>query len=239
VGPYCVIGPETSIGAGVVLDAYVHVYGWTTIGERCRFYSHVSVGADPQDIKYNGEKTFLRIGSDNVFREFVTLHRGTPYGRGETVIGSNNFVMTGAHVAHDCTVGIDIIMASAATLAGHVTVGDHATVGAFSAVHQCCRVGTHAFIGGFSVVTRDALPFIKTVGARNEAGIYDINAIGLRRKGFSEECIRELKRAYRLLFRSGLNTGEAIAGVKAETWMFSEVAFLVEFMESSERGFIR
>ena len=239
VGPYCVIGPETFIGAGVTLDAYVQVYGWTTIGERCRFYSHASVGADPQDLKYKGEKTFLRIGSDNVFREFVTLHRGTPGGRGETVIGNNNFFMAYAHAAHDCAVGDNVIMANAATLAGHVEVGDHATVGAFSAVHQFCRVGTHAFIGGFSVVTRDALPFIKTVGARNEAGIYDINALGLRRKGFSEECIRELKRVYRLLFRSGLNTGEAIAGVKAETLKSSEVTFLIQFMENSERGFIR
>ena len=239
VGPYCVIGPETSIGAGVILDACIHVYGWTTIGERCRFYSHASVGADPQDLKYDGEKTFLHIGSDNVFREFVTLHRGTPGGHGKTVVGNNNFVMTGAHIAHDCTVGSNIIMANAATLAGHVTVGDHATVGAFSAVHQFCRVGPHAFIGGFSVVTRDALPFIKTVGARNEAGIYDINAIGLRRKGFSEECIRELKRAYRMLFRSGLNTGEALSEVKAAAWKFPEVSLLIEFIESSERGFIR
>ena len=239
VGPYCVIGPETSIGAGAVLDPYVHVYGWTTIGERCRFYSYASIGADPQDLKYNGENTFLRIGSDNVFREFVTLHRGTPGGHGETVIGNNNFVMASAHIAHDCTVGDNVIMANAATLAGHVTIGDHATVGAFSAVHQFCRVGPHAFIGGFSVVTRDALPFIKTVGARSEAGIYDINAVGLRRKGFSEECIRELKRAYRMLFRSGLNAGDALAAVKAETWTFPEVKLLVEFIESSERGFIR
>jgi len=239
VGPYCVIGPETSIGAGAVLDPYVHVYGWTTIGERCRFYSYASIGADPQDLKYNGENTFLRIGSDNVFREFVTLHRGTPGGHGETVIGNNNFVMASAHIAHDCTVGDNVIMANAATLAGHVTIGDHATVGAFSAVHQFCRVGPHAFIGGFSVVTRDALPFIKTVGARSEAGIYDINAVGLRRKGFSEECIRELKRAYRMLFRSGLNAGDALAAVKAETWTFPEATLLVGFIESSERGFIR
>jgi UDP-N-acetylglucosamine acyltransferase len=239
IGPYCTIGPETFIGADTALDAHVHVYGWTTIGERCRFYSHASVGADPQDLKYDGEKTFLRIGNDNVFREFVTLNRGTLGGNGVTVIGNNNFVMAYGHVAHDCVVGDNTIMANAATLAGHVMIGDHSTIGAFSAVHQFCRVGPHAFIGGFSVVTRDALPFIKTVGARNEAGIYDVNAIGLRRKGFSEGCIGELKRAYRLLFRSGLNTGEALARVNAEIWTFPEVALLTEFIESSERGFIR
>jgi UDP-N-acetylglucosamine acyltransferase len=239
VGPYCVIGPETSIGAGTILDAHVHVYGWTAIGERCHFYSHCSVGADPQDLKYKGEPTRLRIGDDNVFREFVSLHRGTQGGHVETVIGNNNFVMAYSHVAHDCVVGDHIIMANAATLAGHVTIGDHATVGAFSAVHQFCRVGPHAFIGGFSVITRDALPYIKTVGDRGEAKIYNINSLGLRRKGFSEECIRELKRAYRLCFRSGLNTGEALAKVKEGTWSSPEVATLIEFMESSKRGFIR
>jgi len=239
IGPYCIVGPQTYIGAGVVLDTHVHIYGWTSIGERCRFYSHCSIGADPQDLKYKGETTWLRIGSDNVFREFVSLHRGTAGGHGETVIGNNNFVMVSSHVAHDCVVGNNIIMANAATLAGHVTVGDHATVGAFSAVHQFCRVGTHAFIGGFSVITRDALPFIKTVGARNQAGIYDINAIGLRRKGFSEQSIQDLKRAYRLCFRSGMNTSEALAEVKARDWSTPEVAQLVEFMESSQRGFIR
>ena len=239
VGPYCVIGPETSIGAGVTLDAHVHVYGWTVVGERCRFYSHSSVGADPQDLKYGNEKTYLRIGCDNVFREFVTLHRGTPGGNGVTVVGNNNYVMAYGHIAHDCVVGDGVIMANAATLAGHVTIGDHATVGAFSAVHQFCRVGAHAFIGGFSVVTRDALPFIKTVGARNEAGIFDINALGLRRKGFSEECIQELKRVYRMLFRTGQNTGEALANVRAAAWAFPETAYLIEFMEGSKRGFIR
>lgn len=239
IGPYCTIGPETRIAAGVVLDAHVCVYGWTEIGENCRFYSHVSVGTDPQDLKYHGEKTWLRIGSGNVFREFVSVNRGTIGGRGATVVGDNNFVMAYSHIAHDCLVGNDIIMANAATLAGHVTVGDHATVGAFSAVHQFCRVGPHAFIGGFSVVTRDALPYIKTVGARNEAKLYGINSIGLRRKGFSERSIEELKRAYRICFRSQMNTGEAVRRIREQEWASPEVFALIEFIESSQRGFVR
>ena len=239
IGPYCIIGPKTQIGAGTVLDAHVTVYGWASIGERCRFYSHSSVGTDPQDLKYKGEPTYLKIGNDNVFREFVTLNRGTKGGHGITVIGDNNFLMAYSHVAHDCVVGDNVIMANAGTLAGHVTVGDHATVGAFSAVHQFCRVGVHAFIGGFSVITRDALPYVKTVGARNEAKTYGVNTIGLQRKGFSAQSIAELKQIYRICFRSQMNTGDALKKVNESQWASREVAVLVEFIESSERGFIR
>ena len=239
VGPYCIVGPNTRIGAGSVLDAHVCVHGWTTIGERCHFHSHCSIGTDPQDLKYKGEPTYLKIGNDNVFREFVSLNRGTRGGHGITVIGSHNFVMAYSHVAHDCVVGDHVIMANAATLAGHVAIGDHATIGAFSAVHQFCRVGLHAFIGGFSVITRDALPFIKTVGVRNQAKIYGINTIGLQRKGVSEQGIGELKRVYRMAFRSRMNTGDALAKIKEQPWSAPEVTALIEFMESSERGFIR
>jgi UDP-N-acetylglucosamine acyltransferase len=239
IGPYCIVGPQTQIGAGTILDSHIRIHGWTTIGERCRFYCHGSVGTDPQDLKYKGEPTFLKIGDDNVFREFVSLNRGTKGGHGVTVIGDNNFLMAYSHVAHDCVVGSHVIMANAATLAGHVTVADHATVGAFSAVHQFCRVGPHAFIGGFSVITRDALPYIKTVGDRNQAKIYGINSLGLRRKNFPEQSIDELKRVYRICFRSKLNSGEALAQVKEKQWTAPEVATLIEFMESSERGFIR
>lgn len=239
IGPYCIIGPHTRIGGGCNLDSHITVHGWTEIGERSRFYSHSSVGTDPQDLKYTGETTYLKIGCDNVFREFVTLNRGTKGGHGVTVIGDNNFFMAYSHVAHDCVVGNNVIMANAATLAGHVTVEDHATVGAFSAVHQFCRVGLHAFIGGFSVVTRDALPFIRTVGDRNQAKIYGINIIGLQRKGFSEKCIEELKQVYRICFRSKMNTRDALAKVKETQWDSPEVSALIEFMESSERGFIR
>ena len=221
------------------MDSHIYIHGWTSIGERCHFYSHCSIGTDPQDLKYKGEPTYLKIGNDNVFREFVSLNRGTKGGHGITTIGNGNFVMAYSHVAHDCVVGDHVIMANAATLAGHVTIGDHATVGAFSAVHQFCRVGTHAFIGGFSVVTRDALPFVKTVGERNQAKIYGINTLGLQRKGFSEECIRELKQVYRICFRSGMNTGDALAKVKETQWAAPEISTLIEFMETSKRGFIR
>jgi UDP-N-acetylglucosamine acyltransferase len=239
IGPYCIIGPHIQIGAGSVLDSHVSIHSRTTIGERCHFYSHCSVGTDPQDLKFKGETTHLKIGNDNVFREFVSLNRGTQGGHGVTTLGNHNFLMAYSHVAHDCIVGDHVIMANAATLAGHVTIGDHSTVGAFSAVHQFCRVGPHAFIGGFSVITRDALPYIKTVGARNEAKIYGINTIGLQRKGFSSTCIEELKQVYRLAFRSQMNTGEALTKIKEQPWSAPEVSTLIEFMENSERGFIR
>jgi UDP-N-acetylglucosamine acyltransferase len=239
IGPYCIVGPDTLIGSRTVLDSHVQVYGLTTIGEDCRFYSFCSVGSDPQDLKYAGEPTTLKIGSRNVFREFCTLNRGTPGGGGQSVIGDDNLFMAYSHVAHDSHVGSHVIMANAATLAGHVHVADYSTVGAFSAVHQFCRVGPHAFIGGFSVITRDALPYIKTVGDRNQAKIYGINTIGLERRGFAKSTLEELKRVYRILFRSNLNTSEALEKVRQETWNAPEVQVLLGFIESSERGFIR
>ncbi len=239
IGPYCIIGPHTQIGADTVLEAYVRIQGWTEIGERCRLCSYSSIGTDAQDLKYKGEPTYLKIGNDNTFREFVSINRGTLGGGGVTTIGSHNFIMAYSHVAHDCVIGNHVIMANAATLAGHVTVGDHAIIGAFSAVHQFCRVGPHAFIGGFSVITRDALPFIKTVGERNQAKTYGINSIGLRRKGFSEQSISELKQVYRICFRSGTSISEALTSVQEKQWSAPEVLILIDFMQSSKRGFIR
>ena len=239
VGPYCVIESDVLIGRGTKLGAYVSVQSGTAIGEDCHFYGHSSIGTDPQDLKYKGEPTRLQIGDRNVFREFITVNRGTPKGGGITIIGNDGLFMAYSHVAHDNKVGSQVIFANAATLAGHVTVGDHAQVGAFSAVHQFCRVGPHAFIGGFSVVTRDALPFVKTVGARNEAKIYGINTIGLQRKGLPETSIGQLKDVYRILFRSQLNTTDALAKVRERQWSAPEVETLIQFIETSERGFIR
>jgi UDP-N-acetylglucosamine acyltransferase len=239
IGPYVVIGPNVSIGADSVVGAFSRIEGPTTLGERNLFYGHASIGSPPQDLKYHGERTELAIGNDNVFREFVTMNRGTAGGGGRTSIESNNFFMAYSHVAHDCHVGSHTIFANNATLAGHVDIGDHTTIGAFSAVHQFCRVGDHAFIGGFTVVTQDALPYIKTVGDR-PAKTYGINTIGLQRKGFPTETLEALDRAYRILIRSKLKLQDALQKIESELApLYPEARYLVEFIRGSQRGFIR
>ena len=239
IGPYCVIAADVRIGDCAELGPYISIHSGTAIGNNCRFYGHASVGSDPQDLKYKGEPTRLRIGDRNVFREFVSINRGSHHGGGLTLIGDDGLFMAGSHVAHDGQVGNQVIFANSATLAGHVTVGDHAQIGAFSAVHQFCRVGPHAFIGGFSVITRDALPYVKTVGDRNDARIYGINTLGLQRKGLSAESIAQLQQLYRILFRSKLNTTDAMARASETLWTAPEVAVLMEFIQSSKRGIIK
>jgi UDP-N-acetylglucosamine acyltransferase len=238
IGPYSVIGPNVTIGAGTVIGPMMRIEGPVTIGERNRFFGQASVGTEPQDLKFKGERTELVIGNDNVFREFITLNRGTVGGGGITTIGSHNFFMAYSHVAHDCHVGDGTIFANNATLAGHVEVGDYSTIGAFSAVHQFCRVGDHAFIGGGSICTQDVLPFVKTVGNR-PAKTYGVNHIGLERKGFSKESIEALQRAYRILIRSKLRAEEALVKIEADFGFFAEVQYLVDFVRSSKRGIIR
>jgi len=238
VGPYAVVGPHVTIGAGTVIGPHTRIEGPTTIGERNRIFGQSSIGTEPQDLKFRGEKTELRIGNDNVIREFVTMNRGTTGGGGITTIGSNNFFMAYAHVAHDCHVASGTIFANNATLAGHVEVGDFSTIGAFSAVHQFCRVGDHAFIGGGSICTQDVLPFVKTVGNR-PAKTYGVNTIGLERKGFQKETVEALQRAYRILTRSKLSLQDALARIESELSFHSEVRYLAEFIRESKRGFIR
>ena len=239
IGPYAVIGPHVTIGAGTVVGPHVRIEGPAFIGERNRFVGQSSIGTEPQDLKFGGERTELHVGNDNVFREFVTVNRGTQGGGGVTTIGSNNFFMAYAHVAHDCHVGDHTIFANNATLAGHVEVGDYSTVGAFSAVHQFCKVGDHAFIGGGSICTQDVLPFVKTVGSR-PAKTYGINNIGLERKGFQKDTIEALQRAYRILVRSKLKLKDALDRIEAELApQSSEVRYFAEFVRSSQRGVIR
>ena len=239
VGRYAVIGANVTIGAGTEIGPHVRIEGPTWIGERNRIVGQCSIGTPPQDLKFKGEQTELRIGDDNVIREFVTINRGTTGGGGVTTIASHNFFMAYAHVAHDCHVGSNTIFANNATLAGHVDVGDFATIGAFSAVHQFCRVGEHAFIGGGSICTQDVLPFVKTVGSR-PAKTYGINTIGLERKGFQPETIEALQRAYRILIRSKLKLADALMRIEAELGLFPETRYLVDFVrESKKRGFIR
>jgi UDP-N-acetylglucosamine acyltransferase len=235
VGPYAVIGEHVRIGRRCRVGASAIVDGWTEIGDDCEIFPFASIGLIPQDLKFRGEQTRLTIGRRNVFREFVTIHRGTQGGGGVTSIGDHNVFMAYAHVAHDCHVGNDTIFGNAATLGGHVTVEDFATISAFSGVHQFCRVGRHAFIGGFSVVTKDALPFAKTVG--NRARIYGLNTIGLMRRGFSPDVIARLKRAYRYLLQSKLNTSRALAQIESDPGVrCDDVRYLVQFIRTSKRG---
>jgi UDP-N-acetylglucosamine acyltransferase len=221
------IGKECRVGASTVID------GMTEIGDGNEIFPMASVGLIPQDLKFGGETTRLVIGNRNVIREFVTIHRGTAGGGGVTRIGDRNLFMAYAHIAHDCDVGNETIFANGATLAGHVLVEDYATIGAFSGVHQFCRVGKYAFIGGYSVVTKDALPFAKTVG--NRARIYGVNTIGLVRRKFSQESIAKLRRAYRHLLHS--NTSRALAQIERDPSLkCDEVQYVVNFIRTSTRG---
>jgi UDP-N-acetylglucosamine acyltransferase len=238
VGAYAVIGAGVTVGAGTVIGPHMRIEGPATIGERNHFIGQASVGTQPQDLKFKCERTELVIGNDNTFREFVTVNRGTHGGGGITSIGSHNFFMAYAHVAHDCIIGSHTIFANNATLAGHVEVGDYTTVGAFSAIHQFCRAGEHAFIGGGSICTQDVLPFVKTVGNR-PAKTYGVNTIGLERKGFQKETIDALQRAYRLLVRSKLPREEALNRIESELGFVSEVRYFAEFVRESKRGVIR
>jgi UDP-N-acetylglucosamine acyltransferase len=237
VGPYASIGDGVVLGPGCSVGAHAVLQGPASLGAACVIFPFASIGTEPQDLKFRGESTRLEIGDRNTFREFVTINRGTSGGGGVTRIGAGNYFMAYAHVAHDCHVGDGTIFANAATLAGHVTVESGATVGAFSGVHQFCRIGRHAFIGGYSVVTQDALPFVKTVG--NRASTYGVNTIGLERKGFSAEAIQALKKAYRYLKQSGLNTGQAVERIESELSEWEECRVLVEFIRSSERGIVK
>jgi UDP-N-acetylglucosamine acyltransferase len=237
IGPYATIGPGVRLGRGCHVGASAVIDGHTTIGDGCEIFSFASIGLPPQDLKYRGEDTRLVIGARNIFREFVTIHRGTAGGGGITSIGDDNLFMAYAHVAHDCHIGHHTIFGNAATLGGHVHVDDFATISAYSGVHQFCRVGRHAFIGGYSVVTKDALPFAKTVG--NRARVYGLNKIGLLRRGFTEETVGRLKRAYRYLLQSKLNTTQALLQIEQDpTLADPDVAHLVEFIRTATRGAI-
>jgi UDP-N-acetylglucosamine acyltransferase len=237
VGPFALIDGQVEVGRDCVIGPYSRLTGATRIGARNHFESHCSVGAPPQDLKYSGEETRLEVGDGNRFREFVTIHRGTPGGGGITRIGSNSLFMAYAHVAHDCRVGSQTIFANAATLAGHVEVGDFATIGALSAVHQFCRVGQYAFLGGFTAATQDCLPYMNTTGSR-PSKCYGPNTIGLERKGFSQESRKALKRLWRYLRSSKMTTTEAVAKAREELARHPEVAVVLDFIESSERGVI-
>jgi UDP-N-acetylglucosamine acyltransferase len=235
VGAYAVVGDDVQLGDGCVLEPHAVVRGPSHFGRDNVFHSFSTVGGDPQDLKYQGERTTLQVGDRNVFREGVTVSRGTGHGGGVTCIGSDNLFMTGVHIAHDCRVGSYTIFANSATLAGHVIVEDYASVGAFSPVHQFCRIGRHSYIGASTVITQDVPPFARVVTER-ETRCYGINSIGLERRGFPRERIEVIERAYRLLMRSKLNTSQAVEEMRAQLNGSAEVAELIAFIESSKRG---
>lgn len=237
IGAFCIVGDEVKLGAKVRLDSHVVIDGKTSIGDETHVFPFVSIGLAPQDLKYGGEPTRVEIGRRNHIREFVTIHRGTSGGGGLTRIGDDNLLMAQAHVAHDCQIGNDVIMANAATLAGHVEIADRANIGAYSGVHQFCRIGREAFVGGYSVIVKDALPFAISQG--NHAKCYGLNRVGMRRRGYTKETIEKLHHAYHLLLNAKLNTTQAIEKIEAEIADCEEVSYLVEFIKSSKRGVVK
>lgn len=233
IGPYCIIGKDVKIGDGTIIQSHSVIEGITEIGENNTIYSFVSIGKASQDLKYKGEKTKTIIGNNNTFREFVTIHRGTS-DRWETRIGNQNLLMAYVHVAHDVIVGNNCIFSNNATLAGHVVIGNWVIVGGLTPVHQFCKIGDHAMIGGASAVIQDICPYILADG--NKAIPVGLNSVGLRRRGFSDEELKILKRAYRTIFRKKIPLKEALTQLEESYKGNKHVENLVEFIKSSSRG---
>jgi len=237
IGPFSVIGENVSIGSGTVIESHVIVDPYVSIGSGCHIFQYASVGAQPQAVKFKGEKTFVKIGHGTVVREFVTINRGTAFGTGVTEIGENNLLMAYCHVAHDCRTGREVILANNATLAGHIVIGDYVTVGGLVAIHQFVRIGEYAYVGGKSGVPKDIPPYVIASGDR--AKLYGLNRVGLKRHGFPETTVTALKRVYRIFFRIGISLNEAIERALAEVDHLPEVINFINFIKSSQRGITR
>jgi UDP-N-acetylglucosamine acyltransferase len=237
IGPFTVIGPDVAIGAGTWIGPHAVINGPTRIGADNKIFQFASLGDAPQDKKYKGEPTLLEIGDRNVFRESVTVNRGTTHDRGVTHIGNDNLFMAYSHIAHDCRLGDQIVMANCATLGGHVEIGDWVTMGGLSAVHQYTKIGAHCFIAHNAAVTRDVPPYILAVG--RPAVPHSVNSIGLQRRGFTPEQIRNVRRAYRLLYRSGLKLKSALEELEQAAVTQAEIRPFVEFIKRSERSIVR
>jgi len=235
VGPYSVIGENVELAEDCEVMSHVVLDGHTRMGRGNRVFPWAAIGLPPQDLKYQGEPTRLEVGDGNVFREFITVHRGTAEGGGMTRIGSHNLLMAYVHIAHDCLLGSHIIMANGASLAGHVVIQDHASVGAFCGVHQFTRIGAYSFLGSYTIVNQDILPYSKSSAPR-PVEVLGANRIGLERRGLTAEDIDELQKAFRLLSRSKLNTTQALEAIEARGFKSEHVKFLVEFVKTSERG---
>jgi len=239
IGPYAIVGKHVTIGKGTKVGPHTVIGDWTEIGENNQIFHQASVGAPPQDLKYRGEECWTRIGNSNMIREFATIHRGTVTGNAETIVGSNNLFMSYSHVAHDCRIGNGVVMANVATLAGHVTVEDNVIIGGLVAVHQFSRIGAYAMVGGGTMVGLDILPYMIATPGKRDAKLRGLNLIGLKRRGFSEEAITNLKTAYKTLFMADLKLPDAIARITDEITGCPEVDYLLAFIESTQRGFCR
>jgi UDP-N-acetylglucosamine acyltransferase len=237
VGPYSIIGPNVEIGFGSTIGPHVVINGPTKIGNNNKIYQFASIGEDPQDKKYAGEDTRLVIGDNNVIRECCTISRGTAQDRGETRLGNDNWIMAYVHIAHDCDIGNSTIFANSASLAGHVTIDDFAILGGFTLVHQFCKIGAHCFTAMNSVISQDVPPFITVAG--HMAKPYGLNAEGLKRRGFTPEAISALKKAYKILYRSGNSLEQAIAALHDLAEQHDEVQDLVKFLSAVSRGIVR
>lgn len=238
VGAYAIVGEEVELGEGCVLHPHATVSGPAKYGRNNVFYSFCAIGGDPQDYTFRGERTELVVGDRNIFREYVTVSRGTKKGGGVTRIGNENFFLAYSHVGHDDQIGNQTLFVNGATLAGHVAVEDFAAIGSFSVVHQFCRVGRYAYVGACTVITQDVPPFSRVVTER-ETRSYGVNSIGLERKGFSKERLQSLTRAFRLLSRSKMNTTQAIAEMRTSLSGSDDVQELIRFIESAERGIVK
>jgi UDP-N-acetylglucosamine acyltransferase len=238
IGPFCYIGADVELGERCEILSHVVIHGRAKLGANNRLFPFCAIGIEPQDISYKGEKTAVEIGDNNVIRESVTINRGTAKGGGTTRVGSHTLLMAYSHIGHDSVVGDHVMLVNAATLAGHVTIEDWAVVGALCPVHQFVRIGAHAYIGGLTVVTKDVLPFSKCVTPRHTQS-YGLNAVGLERRGFSKERIQRIHHAFRVLLNSKLNTTQALEKLRAEGEQGEDVAMLMRFIETSERGIVK
>jgi UDP-N-acetylglucosamine acyltransferase len=236
VGPYCIVGAGVVLGADCWLQHHVTLAGPMKAGARNKFFAYCSIGQQTQDLKYQGEPTYLEIGDENTFREFVTVNRSTT-AEGRTRIGHRGNYLAYSHIGHDCEVGDAVVFSNNGTLAGHVQVGDHAIMGGLTAVHQFCRLGRFAITGGCSKIVQDVPPFMIADG--NPAKVRGINIVGLERNGFNAESIRAIKEAFRLIYRSKLNTRQAVEAIQQELPASAEISQIVEFIQTSERGIIR
>jgi UDP-N-acetylglucosamine acyltransferase len=237
IGPYTIVGPDVTIGENTVIGPHVVIEPHTDIGENCRIFQFSSLGGNPQDLKFDGDESRVIIGNNNTIREYVTINRATSADIGTTIIGDNNFLMAYSHIAHNCKLGNNIVMANAVNLAGHIHIEDYAIIGGLTGIHQFTRIGCHCMIGGASAVTKDVPPYVLAAG--NYAKVHGLNLIGLKRRDFSKETIRTLKKVYTIIFRSSLLLSEALKRTMEEVEDIPEVKHFIDFIQKSERGICR